>query len=209
MNRKSESCIDTDIAKYVETDEINKSQIILAAPQRLYYDELDTPIGRLTLVHSAVGLCHIKFRAYELAAEKLDIWCQRWYENYTLEYSPEHLSEVTAQLKQYFAGERLEFDLPLDMKGTEFQIRVWEALRAIPYGQAVSYKYIAQQIGSPAAVRAVGGANNRNPVSIIVPCHRVIGMNGKLVGYGGGLNIKEQLLKMEGYLQHSEEPVLF
>lgn len=175
----------------------------------LYYDELDTPLGTLTLVHSGAGLCHIKFRSYEQAAERLAVWCQRWYGDHVLEHSPDMLVEATAQLQQYFAGERQEFDLPLDMQGTDFQLRVWEALCHIPYGQAVSYKHIATEIGVPAAVRAVGGANNRNPVSIIVPCHRVIGMNGKLVGYGGGLNNKEWLLGLEGYSNLQNEPVLF
>ena len=95
------------------------------------------------------------------------------------------------------SGELKTFDLPLDTAGTAFQESVWEALRQIPYGQTVSYKDIAIAINNPKAVRAVGGANNRNPISIITPCHRVIGMNGKLVGYGGGIDAKEYLLNLE------------
>jgi methylated-DNA-[protein]-cysteine S-methyltransferase len=178
-------------------------------PERLYYDELDTPLGTLTLVQSDSGLCHIKFRRYSEAAERLTEWANRWYGVHVLEYSPERLAAATTQLRQYFAGERQEFDLKLDMRGTDFQVRVWEALCTIPYGEAVSYKHIAEQIGSPAAVRAVGGANNRNPVSIIVPCHRVIGMNGQLVGYGGGLDNKQYLLGLEGWRGLETEPVLF
>ncbi len=178
-------------------------------PEHLYYDELDTPLGTLTLVQSERGLCHIKFRSYEEAAERLTEWANRWYGVHVLEHSSERLADVTMQLKQYFAGERQEFDLPLDMRGTEFQLRVWEALCGVPYGEAVSYKHIAEKIGSPSAVRAVGGANNRNPVSIIVPCHRVIGMNGQLVGYGGGLDNKQYLLRLEGWRGLETEPVLF
>ena len=107
------------------------------------------------------------------------------------------LKEAVAQLKEYFDGTRREFDLPLALEGTAFQRAVWEALLTIPYGETRSYGQIAQSIGNPKACRAVGMANNRNPIAIIVPCHRVIGANGKLVGYGGGLDIKERLLALE------------
>jgi methylated-DNA-[protein]-cysteine S-methyltransferase len=105
--------------------------------------------------------------------------------------------EVMRQLEAYFAGERLEFDLPLAPEGTEFQRRVWKALAEIPYGETRSYGELARSIGKPAAVRAVGAANGRNPIGIIVPCHRVIGSSGKLVGYGGGLPMKQMLLDLE------------
>jgi methylated-DNA-[protein]-cysteine S-methyltransferase len=105
--------------------------------------------------------------------------------------------EATRQLEAYFAGERMEFDLPLAPEGTEFQRRVWKALVAIPYGETRSYSELARSIGKPAAVRAVGAANGRNPIGIIVPCHRVIGSSGKLVGYGGGLPMKRMLLDLE------------
>lgn len=101
------------------------------------------------------------------------------------------------QLIEYFNGSRKKFDLPIAPKGTEFQLKVWKALLAIPYGETRSYKDIAIAIGNEKASRAVGMANNRNPISIIIPCHRVIGSNGKLVGYGGGLTIKEYLLTLE------------
>lgn len=106
-------------------------------------------------------------------------------------------SEVVAQLRAYFAGELQTFDLPLNATGSGFQKRVWEALIEIPYGETVSYKAIAERIHSPKAVRAVGLANGRNPLSIVVPCHRVIGANGKLTGYGGGLPRKQWLLAHE------------
>jgi methylated-DNA-[protein]-cysteine S-methyltransferase len=105
--------------------------------------------------------------------------------------------QVVEQLEAYFAGERTEFDLALDLVGTSFQKRVWEALLTIPYGETRSYGEIARQIGAPGAFRAVGLANGHNPIGIIVPCHRVIGSNGSLTGYGGGLDRKRALLELE------------
>ena len=105
--------------------------------------------------------------------------------------------EADSQLTEYFEGTRKEFNLPLKMTGTDFQKSVWEALLTIPYGETRSYKEIAVQIGNEKACRAVGMANNRNPIAIIVPCHRVIGHNGTLVGYGGGLELKQRLLDLE------------
>jgi methylated-DNA-[protein]-cysteine S-methyltransferase len=107
------------------------------------------------------------------------------------------IQKAAAQIKEYFDGKRKQFKLPLAMHGTEFQLAVWHALQDIPYGETRSYKEIAASIGRPKAVRAVGMANNRNPISIIVPCHRVIGHDGKLVGYGGGLPLKQYLLELE------------
>ena len=107
------------------------------------------------------------------------------------------LLEASRQIKYYFNGERKDFDLPLAPKGTNFQKTVWAALRSIPYGETRSYKDIAIAIGKPKAYRAVGMANNRNPISIMIPCHRVIGSDGSMVGYGGGLHIKQYLLELE------------
>jgi methylated-DNA-[protein]-cysteine S-methyltransferase len=109
-------------------------------------------------------------------------------------------AEAILQLSEYFEGRREDFDLPLDLNGTEFQRQVWTELTAIPFGQTVSYGDLARSIGKPSAVRAVGAANGDNPISIIVPCHRVIGSDGGLTGYGGGLERKEWLLKHEGGL---------
>lgn len=108
------------------------------------------------------------------------------------------IKEAGKQLAEYFSGERKEFSFPLHMKGTKFQVSVWEALLNIPYGETRSYKDIAIAIGNEKACRAVGLANNKNPIIIAVPCHRVIGANGTLVGYGGGLHMKENLLQLEG-----------
>lgn len=110
---------------------------------------------------------------------------------------PALFHEVVAQLEAYFAGERQDFDLPLAPRGTAFQQQVWEALRAIPYGATTSYGELAAAIGNPAAVRAVGLANGRNPLPIIIPCHRVVGADGSLTGYGGGLEAKRALLELE------------
>ena len=107
------------------------------------------------------------------------------------------IKKTYAQIVEFFKGERTEFDVPLNPSGTEFQRKVWKALTTIPYGETRTYKQIAEAVDNPKGCRAVGLANNRNPISIIVPCHRVIGSNGKLVGYGGGLGTKERLLAKE------------
>ncbi len=110
------------------------------------------------------------------------------------------LKEASQQLAQYLQGKRRSFDLPLCPQGTVFQQKVWEALQDIPYGEVRSYQQIARAIGNAKACRAVGGANNKNPIAIIIPCHRVIGANGSLVGYGGGLDIKQKLLTLENQM---------
>lgn len=110
------------------------------------------------------------------------------------------LTTVIQQLGEYFAGTRTMFDLPLNFQGTAFQRQVWQQLLTVPYGQTLAYQEIANALGNPKAVRAVGAANGQNPISIIAPCHRIIGSNGSLIGYGGGLWRKEWLLKHEGFL---------
>jgi len=107
------------------------------------------------------------------------------------------LVQLTKELDAYFTGTLRDFTVPLNPKGTPFRMKAWEVLCTIPYGETISYKELAERIGNPKAIRAVGGANHNNPISIIIPCHRVIGANGKLVGYGGGLNVKEFLLEHE------------
>lgn len=149
----------------------------------MYFTTIDSPIGIYVIGASERGITYVdRFKEVD-AIPKIN-------------ESP-LLLKAKEQLAAYFSGEIKTFDLPLDTAGTAFQESVWEALRQIPYGQTVSYKDIAVAINNPKAVRAVGGANNRNPISIITPCHRVIGMNGKLVGYGGGIDAKEYLLKLE------------
>jgi len=115
---------------------------------------------------------------------------------YTKQETP-LIKKAARQFSEYFDGKRKSFDLPLSLQGTDFQKKVWKALKNIPYGKTISYGEIAAKIGNPKACRAVGLANNRNPISIIIPCHRVIGHNGSLTGYGGGLELKQQLLDLE------------
>jgi methylated-DNA-[protein]-cysteine S-methyltransferase len=144
----------------------------------------NSPIDPLTLVSDGSALTALLFDRDERAPAQVD--------------KPDAvLKETMKQLDQYFAGKRTAFDLPLNPSGTEFQKRVWMALRGIPYGKAVAYRDIAAEIGSPKAVRAVGGANGCNPIAIIVPCHRVIGADGSLTGFGGGIERKRFLLALE------------
>ncbi|NEW08067.1 methylated-DNA--[protein]-cysteine S-methyltransferase [Paenibacillus sp. SYP-B3998] len=166
----------------------------------LHYLEVSSPIGSLVLVANSRGLCSIKFGTFANNQEKLQIWAIRWLGPHNWQENEVRLRPVALQLEQYFRGERSIFEGSLDLHGTDFQKRVWQALLTVPYGKTASYKDIAEAIGSPKAVRAVGGANNQNPISIIVPCHRVIGASGELVGYGGGLDTKVTLLALEGML---------
>lgn len=153
------------------------------------FKTIPSPVGALTLVASDAGLTAILWEDDRPGRVKLG----------DLEEAPEHpvLAEAERQLQGYFAGERKRFDVPLDFRGTDFQKRVWAALLTIPFGETRSYGEIARQIGRPGASRAVGAANGRNPISIIAPCHRVIGSNGSLTGFAGGLAAKELLLGME------------
>lgn len=163
----------------------------------VYYDELHTPIGILTLCATERGLCRVEFGAFQVQEAVLQQWARTWIGDYTFIQESERLAEASNQLNAYFAGSREAFELPLDIKGTPFQLQVWGALADIPYGDVVSYTTIAQRIDRPKAVRAVGGANNKNPLPIIIPCHRVGGADGRLVGYAGGLQVKTHLLDLE------------
>jgi len=168
---------------------------------RLYWREMASPIGTLTLLASERGLCSIDFGAFAEVACELAAWAKRWWREPVLVPAAEDhplLGEARAQLEAYFRGELTRFTVPLDLRGTPFQCKVWDALCNVPYGATASYGDIAAVVGRPKASRAVGGANNRNPVPIIVPCHRIIGADGSLVGYGSGLGIKEWLLALEG-----------
>lgn len=155
----------------------------------MYYCAYQSPMGQLTLVASELGLAGVYFEEHRHFTQP-DDW--RKQTQYAL------FQEVRDQFDAYFSGTRQHFDLPLDVSGgTAFQQAVWQALLTVPYGQTASYAHIAQQIGRPAAVRAVGAANGRNPLSIIVPCHRIIASNGALTGYAGGLSNKTYLLRHE------------
>jgi methylated-DNA-[protein]-cysteine S-methyltransferase len=154
----------------------------------VFYDFFETGlIGTLMLAGDEAGLRHIEF---ENKPNNLAIHSD-WKRN------PACFAPLKAQLRAYFKGELEQFDICLAPVGTPFQLKVWQALRAIPYGRLVSYKSIAEDVGNPKAVRAVGSANAKNPIPIIVPCHRVIGNNGSLTGFGGGLDVKKRLIELE------------
>lgn len=153
----------------------------------MYYCHFDTPIGELLLAGDADALSMIGFPKGSMRRDSESDWI----------YNEEPFKNACVQLSEYFAGERKEFNLPLLLSGTEFQVSVLQALQGIPYGETISYGAIAKQIGRPKAVRAVGAANGRNPIPIIVPCHRVVGSSGDLTGFGGGLDTKAELLRLE------------
>ena len=160
----------------------------------MYYCYLDTPIGELLLAGEDDALCLVSFPEGAMRRDPEPDWI----------YNEKPFAAARQQLSEYFAGERRTFDLPLKLTGTEFQMSVLQALQQIPYGETTSYADIAERIGRPKAVRAVGAANGRNPIPIVVPCHRVIGSHGELTGFGGGLDTKEALLRLEA--EHSQFP---
>jgi methylated-DNA-[protein]-cysteine S-methyltransferase len=156
--------------------------------ETLLFCRADSPVGPLFLAASEKGLVRVEFdgRIMKLEPKKFE-----------LRESREACVPYLRELDEYFAGEREQFDMPLDLRGTDFQLACWRALIEIPYGETCSYGDVARKIGHPQAFRAVGMANNRNPVAIVVPCHRVIASGGSLCGYGGGLDIKRKLLELE------------
>ena len=155
----------------------------------LYCREVESPVGKLKLVASSTALVAVLWEQERPNRVKLD----------EMKFDPRHpvLIEAARQLAEYFSGARTEFALPLEPRGSEFQKKVWQALREIPFGKTRSYLDLAKAIGSAKAVRAVGAANGKNPLSIVVPCHRVIGANGALTGFAGGLEAKAKLLALE------------
>jgi methylated-DNA-[protein]-cysteine S-methyltransferase len=157
--------------------------------RQLAFTHLDSPIGRLKIVASPQGLAAILWENDKPTRVRLSEMVE--------DPTHPHLSLAVTQLNEYFAGRRTAFDLPLDPRGTPFQQQVWDQLLAIPYGETRTYLDLARKLGNPNATRAVGAANGRNPISIIVPCHRVIGSSGSLTGFAGGLHIKERLLHLE------------
>jgi O-6-methylguanine DNA methyltransferase len=174
---------------------------------------MNSAVGPLFLAVSAKGLVALEFdarlpRQQTIRPNPRDLRHENVRQenpqgekkNFAFEESPQALQPYVNELEQYFAGKRKQFDFPLDLRGTEFQISCWRALVEIPYGETRSYADIARAVGKPNAFRAVGMANNRNPVAIVVPCHRVIASDGGLCGYGGGLDIKRKLLELEGAL---------
>ncbi len=151
------------------------------------YTTFESPVGTLLLAGDANALRLVSFESSKHAAPPQADWTQ--------DRAP--FAEVIRQLQAYFRGELKEFDLPLALEGTEFQLRVWKTLRTIPYGETISYAQLAERLGNPKAMRAVGLANGSNPIPIVIPCHRVIGSDGSLTGFGGGLSTKKMLLELE------------
>jgi methylated-DNA-[protein]-cysteine S-methyltransferase len=155
--------------------------------ETLYFTRMSSPINELTIVADAEAIREIRFYAGRNALPVPEHWIE----------GNRVCDRTVTQLEEYFAGERRRFDLPLAPRGTSFQRRVWLELMEIPYGQTISYGEMARRIGQPTASRAVGAANGSNPIPIVIPCHRVIGKNGSLVGFGGGLSVKKRLLDLE------------
>jgi O-6-methylguanine DNA methyltransferase len=163
--------------------------------ETLYYSRFNSPVGPLVIAVSDRGLVLLEFDHDQLMRK-------RW-PKFSWEESQEKTRPYVQQLDEYFAGRRRKFDFPLDLRGTDFQKRCWRELLKVPYGKTASYAEIARAVGSPRAFRAVGMANHSNPIAIVIPCHRVIGANGSLTGFGGGLEIKRKLLVLEGALSQS------
>ena len=153
----------------------------------MYYHVMQSPIGDLLLAGDDAALHFVYFQGGPRPTKPDRDW----------EHSDKTFREVIRQLKAYFNGKLQKFDLPLAPEGTEFQMKVWRTLRSIPYGETWSYGELARRIRKPTASRAVGAANGQNPIPVIIPCHRVIGANGSLTGFGGGLPIKRKLLELE------------
>jgi methylated-DNA-[protein]-cysteine S-methyltransferase len=158
--------------------------------------EIETSLGTFGAAFSPVGLGRLTFPREPF--DGCEAWARRWLPGAKIIHDGRWLTALSEQLVAYFAGALREFTVPVDLRGTAFQLRVWTALRDIGYGEVRSYADLAAAIGSPSAVRAVGLANGANPVPIVVPCHRVVGRNGTLTGYGGGLMLKARLLQLEG-----------
>lgn len=160
--------------------------------ETLHYSRIDSPAGPLLLAVSERGLVVLAFDGHEFPPRLPGAANITWQE------SPSATRQIRQELEEYFRGHRREFNFPLDLRGTSFQISCWRALLKIPYGGTRTYADIARAVGCPNGFRAVGLANNRNPIAIVVPCHRVIASDGTLCGYGGGLELKRKLLELEG-----------
>jgi len=168
------------------------------APDTIVLGQAATPLGPFGAVFTARGLACLTFPSD--STDGIESWVRVRAPKSRVIQEQSVMDDLSAQLTAYFEGFLQRFSVPLDLRGTPFQLEVWQALQAIPYGEVRSYGDIARAIGRPRAVRAVGMANHDNPVPIIVPCHRVIGSNRTLTGYGGGLELKERLLQLEGVL---------
>lgn len=166
--------------------------------EQLFYDEIVSPVGPLLIMSDGEKIVRIDYGTVDNLPDKTKKWAQQYFNDPILIHKPSTVNQVKEEFQHYFNGGQQNFTFDFEFYGTPFQKKVWHALyESIPYGETRTYKDIALTIGNPKAVRAVGGAVNKNPFSIVVPCHRVIGMNGKMVGYNGGLDKKEYLLAHE------------
>jgi methylated-DNA-[protein]-cysteine S-methyltransferase len=157
-------------------------------PDSVYYTFTDSPFGEILIARNSRGLCYIEFQEGLSPIVPETSW----------HFDQSGFEEALSQLRAYFKGELYQFDLPLAPEGTPFQLQVWQAIQMIPYGEVISYAELAGKIGRPhEAARAVGAATGKNPLPIVIPCHRVIGSNGQLMGYAGGIHIKEASLALE------------
>jgi len=164
------------------------------APLRIWYTIMDSPCGPLCVAGTKFGLLRVDFQGGNRPVRPAATWQE----------APGYLENATHQLQEYFQGQRQSFTLPLAPPGTPFQQRVWQELQRIPFGTTLTYRELAQRLGMPQAARAVGHANGRNPLAIVIPCHRLIGSDGQLRGYAGGIALKQRLLQHEGVqLLHS------
>ena len=162
--------------------------------ERVYWDEMIVEKSPILVAWTERGLCYVG--SFIETFEHFCVWHEKYIPQAEVIYY-DGKSVYKDQILQYFSGQRTQFDLPMDLKGTAFQQSVWQELSKIPYGKTVAYSYIAKEINNPKAVRAVGRAIGQNPLTIVIPCHRVIGKNGKLTGFRGGLEMKEVLLALE------------
>lgn len=163
--------------------------------QEMYWSEIKHSLGSMIVAATALGLCYVG--SPDASCEEVEVWARKLASDYRLVRSDEKMRPYAEQLVHYLEGQRTRFELPLDVRGTTFQQSVWKALMSLPYGKTSVYSDLAEAIGKPNAVRAVGAAIGANPLLIVVPCHRVIGKNGALTGYRGGLAAKSWLLQLE------------
>lgn len=167
--------------------------------EEMIYAQMDSPVGPVWVASTEEGICRMGLGAGQ--PEGLLGWLSGQVGSEHPQEDAAALEGVLAQLREYFAGRRRTFDAPLDMRGTEFQRAVWSEVARIPYGETASYGEVARRVGKPGAARAVGAAVGANPLPILIPCHRVIGADGSLTGYGAGLDVKAGLLRLEGASQ--------
>lgn len=165
--------------------------------------EIDTPVGTMLAASSSKGVCLFEFMDVEKRLNRQQSHLEKTFGCKVEAGTSPYIDQLKIELTEYFAGKRQQFDVPLDFKGTDFQMLSWDALKKIPYGETRSYQDQAIAIKKPKAVRAVANANNRNKIAILIPCHRVIGKNGSMTGYGGEIWRKEFLLKLESDTNHS------